>query len=75
MNGRPEPGPGVPRPPRWRRLALLLLLAPFIGTLWVASYASLTPELWGIPFFYWYQLLWIVIGAALTIIVYAVDRS
>ncbi|HWG53878.1 MAG TPA: DUF3311 domain-containing protein [Gemmatimonadaceae bacterium] len=64
-----------PRPARWRRLALLLLLIPFVGTLWVASYASLTPRLWGIPFFYWYQLLWIVISAGITIIVYAVDRS
>ncbi len=24
----------------------------------------------GIPFFYWYQLLWVIIGAVLTAIVY-----
>jgi hypothetical protein len=24
----------------------------------------------GIPFFYWYQLLWVVIGALLTAVVY-----
>lgn len=59
----------------WRHLTLLLLLVPFIGTLWVSSYASLTPELWGIPYFYWYQFLWIFIGAVLTIIVYFVERS
>ena len=60
---------------RWRRFVPLLLIVPFIGTLWVSSYASLTPELWGIPFFYWYQFLWIAIGTVLTIIVYLVERS
>jgi uncharacterized membrane protein len=60
---------------RWRRLVLVLLVVPFIGTLWVSTYASLTPTLWGLPFFYWYQFLWIAIGAVLTIIVYAVERS
>lgn len=75
MDARPDPDPSPRRPTQRRRLVLLLLLIPFIGTLWVASYASLTPTLWGIPFFYWYQLLWIVISAALTIIVYTVDRS
>jgi hypothetical protein len=59
----------------WRRLVPLLLIIPFIGTLWVSSYASLQPELWGIPFFYWYQFLWIAIGAFLTIVVYLVERS
>ena len=54
----------------------LLLIIPFIGTLWVSTYASITPELWGIPFFYWYQFLWIGIGAAITIVVYlAEDRT
>jgi hypothetical protein len=24
----------------------------------------------GMPFFYWYQLLWVIVGAALTAIVY-----
>jgi hypothetical protein len=43
--------------------------------LWVATYASITPELFGIPFFYWYQFLWIAIGAAITIVVYLVETS
>jgi hypothetical protein len=59
----------------WRRLVPLLLIVPFIGTLWVSSYASLQPELWGIPFFYWYQFLWIAIGALLTILVYLVEHA
>jgi hypothetical protein len=57
----------------WRRHTLLLLIIPYIGTLWVATYASVTPEIWGIPFFYWYQMLWIAIGAVLTIIVYLAE--
>jgi hypothetical protein len=58
----------------WRRLLPLLLIIPFIGTLWVGTYASVAPTLWGIPFFYWYQFLWIAIGALLTIIVFLGER-
>ncbi len=61
--------------PSWRRAVLVLLLIPYIGLMWVASYASITPELGGIPFFYWYQFLWIVIGAAITIVVYLAERG
>jgi hypothetical protein len=61
---------------RWRRAVPLLLIIPFIGTLWVSSYASVEPTAWGIPFFYWYQFLWIGIGTVVTILVYVLeDRS
>jgi hypothetical protein len=43
----------------------LLLLLPFAGTLWVPFYARLEPALLGIPFFYWYQIAWIVLGSLL----------
>jgi hypothetical protein len=33
----------------------LLLLVPFVGTLWVPFYDSLEPRVGGVPFFYWYQ--------------------
>jgi hypothetical protein len=66
---------GETRGKGWQRLVPLLLIIPFIGTLWVSSYASLQPELWGIPFFYWYQFLWIAIGAVLTIVVYLAEHS
>ena len=52
------------------RLIWLLLLVPYIGLLWVPFYDSLTPEIWGFPFFYWYQLLWVPITAFLTWLVY-----
>ena len=47
-----------------------LLILPFIATLWVPFYNSVEPSWQGIPFFYWYQFLWILISAALTAIVY-----
>lgn len=49
---------------------LLLLALPFIALLWPSSYARLSPELWGIPFFYWYQLAWIPLSAGITVFVY-----
>jgi hypothetical protein len=49
---------------------LLLLLIPFIATLIPNFYNSTTPTLGGMPFFYWYQLLWIILTGVLTGIVY-----
>ncbi|MEA2760168.1 MAG: hypothetical protein QOH65_2781 [Methylobacteriaceae bacterium] len=48
----------------------LLLLIPYIGLLWVPFYNHVEPKLFGFPFFYWYQLLWVPISAVLTWIVY-----
>ena len=55
-----------------RRWAYVLLLAPFIGTLWVSTYAKDAPKLFGFPFFYWYQFAWVIAGAGITILVYLV---
>jgi Protein of unknown function (DUF3311) len=43
----------------------LLLLAPYIGLLCVPLYNSKRPELFGFPFFYWYQFAWIPITVLL----------
>jgi hypothetical protein len=48
----------------------LLFLIQFIAVLWVPFYNAKEPSLAGIPFFYWYQMLWVIIGAILTAIVY-----
>jgi hypothetical protein len=48
----------------------LLLLVQFVFLLWVPSYNSIEPSLGGVPFFYWYQLLWVFISAILIAIVY-----
>ncbi|GHB20577.1 hypothetical protein GCM10010306_011370 [Streptomyces umbrinus] len=46
------------------------LVAPFVAMLWVGSYAKVDPAFIGIPFFYWYQMLWVFISTALTMIAY-----
>ncbi|GBQ72027.1 hypothetical protein AA103196_2946 [Ameyamaea chiangmaiensis NBRC 103196] len=59
-------------PPATRRRVWLLslLLLPFAGLLWVPLYDRTTPALLGLPFFYWYQLLWVPVTAALVWIVW-----
>ena len=55
---------------RGRSWLLLLLLIPFIAMLWPPFYNFRDPTFIGIPFFYWFQLLWIIITAIITGIVY-----
>ena len=55
---------------RGSRWWLLLLLLPYIALLYPPLYAHLQPELWGIPFFIWYQFLWVFITVAITALVY-----
>lgn len=55
---------------RWIRL---LLLPPYIAIPWVASYDRAAPALLGFPFFYWYQLLWIPLGALLLYPIYRAE--
>ena len=54
--------------------AHLLLIIPYFAVLWVPFYNSAEPSWQGIPFFYWYQLLWIILGAVLVGIVYLVTE-
>ena len=61
----------IPRRERGRRSwLLLLLLIPFIAMLWPPFYNYNQPDFIGIPFFYWFQLLWIIITAILTAVLY-----
>jgi hypothetical protein len=50
--------------------AALLLLAAMVALLWVPSYAHISPTLWGIPFFYWYSILWLLINAICQVAAY-----
>jgi len=61
----------VNRPARRnRRALLLLLLIPFIVMLWPPFYNYTDPRFIGIPFFYWFQLSWVIITAIITAVVY-----
>jgi len=51
-----------------------LLLIPFAAMLWVPFYNRALPAIAGIPFFYWYQLLWIPLGALLLLLVYRIEE-
>ena len=59
---------------RWPRFVSLLLVIPYIAMLFVPSYNRIEPKLAEIPFFYWYQLSWIVLGALLLLVVYLVEE-
>ncbi len=46
--------------------ASVLLAIPIIALLWVPSYTRVEPELFGFPFFFWYQFLWVFLCSAMT---------
>ncbi len=58
---------------RWARASYVLLLVPF-ATLLAPVYLRATPELAGVPFFYWYQFAILAISAGLTAIVYVMTK-
>jgi hypothetical protein len=49
----------------------VLLLIPLVALALVPTYAADGPRLWGFPFFYWYQLLWVFLAAGCTYAAYA----
>jgi hypothetical protein len=56
--------------PRWRvtptKIAVAAILAVgIVVPLLVSTYDRVEPRLFGFPFFYWYQLLWVFLAAAL----------
>lgn len=46
------------------------LALPYVALLWVPFYNRALPALFGIPFFYWYQMAWILLGALSMLPVY-----
>lgn len=56
------------KPAYW--IAGVLLALSIVVPLLVSTYAKDEPRLWGFPFFYWYQLLWVFISAATVSIAY-----
>lgn len=53
----------------------LLFIVPFVASLWPPFYNRIDPTWMGMPFFYWYQLLWVIISAVLTAIVYFATKK
>jgi hypothetical membrane protein len=49
----------------------VLLAIPVLALLLVGIYAKEGPELWGFPFFYWYQFLWVFLASGFTYAAYA----
>jgi hypothetical protein len=73
MSDEPQAN-GESRPRRRTWYVLLLLLVPLVAVLVPEIYNFTNPSIGGMPFFYWWQLLWIA-GVALCIgIVYRVTR-
>ena len=48
----------------------LLFVIQFAVALWPPLYTKIEPTLMGIPFFYWFQLLWVIVSAVFTAVVY-----
>ena len=65
--GPAKPGPYV--------IAGILIAIAIILPLIVPLSAPAEPVLWGLPFFYWYQLLWVFIAAGLLGIAYLIMRK
>jgi uncharacterized RDD family membrane protein YckC len=69
------PGPSRPRqtlPRPAMALAACLLLVPLVGLAIVPVYARADPHLWGFPFFYWYQFVWVFLASGFTFGAYVV---
>lgn len=53
-----------------KAVAFALLLGESVVILIPSIYGKATPKLFGIAFFYWFQLLWIIVGMVVTGIAY-----
>jgi membrane protein implicated in regulation of membrane protease activity len=57
---------GAAHPPGTLAAVAVLILVPIVALMWVGSYARAEPRLWGFPFFYWYQFLWVFLASGCT---------
>jgi hypothetical protein len=48
----------------------LLFVAQYGVILWPPFYNRAEPYFLGVPFFYWFQMLWVIISAVFTAVVY-----
>ena len=45
-------------------------MLPYLALCFPQIYARSTPALFGFPFFYWYQLAWVILASSIMGIVY-----
>ena len=64
--------PNRPTPAARVVVAVLFLLVA-VGALWVPLYNRVEPTLGGVPFFYWFQMTWILASAAATAVAYRLN--
>jgi Protein of unknown function (DUF3311) len=53
----------------------LLFAVQFLIILWPPLYNRVEPTLLDVPFFYWFQLLWVIVSAVLTAVVYLATKD
>lgn len=58
-----------------RRWFWLLLALPILAVIYPPAYNRLAPELFGLPFFYWYLLLWTVLCGVVCALVLGLIRG
>ena len=68
------PGRSTPTSTHSRWWSLLLLI-PFVALLWVPFYNRLDPAIFGIPFFYWYQFVWVILTSVIILFVDSLTRE
>ena len=71
----PTAGGAEQRPTQRRKGVRWLLLLPYLGLVFPPLYARNVPTLWGFPFFYWYQLLWVILASIVMGVVYRSIRD
>jgi hypothetical protein len=52
----------------------VLLILPFAAVLWVPFYNAAEPSVLGVPFFYMYQLVWILLTSVVIGAIYLVEH-
>ncbi len=68
----PSKPPRLPTPAAV--LVAVLLAIPLIALAAIPTFSRETPHLLGWPFFYWYQVLWVLITPVLTYAAYIVIK-
>lgn len=60
-----------PRASLWR----VLLILPVLAVLAVGLFNRTEPSLWGFPFFYWYQMLWVILCSVFVGIIFFIEDA